>query len=122
MLWRSATRPAPPRCSPAPWTSLPARARGRLCSLRSAAKAVDLAERALAGGLPCDPHRGESWVLLALAALVASDALNEALRVADEILTEARARGSALTVVAISSLRALIELRRGNLLACQADA
>jgi hypothetical protein len=35
-------------------------------------------------------------VLLALAALIASDALDDARRGVDEILAEARARGSAL--------------------------
>ena len=90
--------------------------------LRSASRAIDLAHRALAAGLPHEPHRGESWVLLALAALAASDALDDALRGVDEILAQARARGSALTVVTVSSLRAIIELRAGDLMACQADA
>ena len=40
---------------------------------------------------PREPHRGESWVLLALAALVASDTLDDALRGTDEILAQARA-------------------------------
>ena len=61
-------------------------------------------------------------MLLALAALVASDALDDALRGVDEILAQARARGSALTVVTVSSLRAIIELRSGDLIASQADA
>jgi hypothetical protein len=90
--------------------------------LRSATRAIDLAHRALAAGLPREPHRGESWVLLALAALTARDALDDALRGVDEILADARARGSALTVVTVSSLRANIELRRGNLIASQSDA
>jgi DNA-binding CsgD family transcriptional regulator len=90
--------------------------------LRSASTAIDLARRALAAGLPREPHRGESWVLLALAALIASDALDDALRGVDEILAQARARGSALTVVTVSSLRATVQLRRGNLIASQADA
>lgn len=89
---------------------------------RSATRAIDLARRALAAGLPREPHRGESWVLLALAALIACDALDDARRGVDEILAVARARGSALTVVTVSSLRANIELRRGNLIASQADA
>ena len=103
-------------------TTLATLALDEVTYVRSATRAIDLARRALAAGLPREPHRGESWVLLALAALLASDALDEALRGVDEILAQARARGSALTVVTISSLRALIELRRGNLIASQADA
>jgi DNA-binding CsgD family transcriptional regulator len=90
--------------------------------LGSATTAIDLARRALAAGLPREPHRGESWVLLALAALIASDALDDALHGVDEILVHARARGSALTVVTVSSLRANLQLRRGDLIAAQADA
>src|SRR5829696_5150501 len=40
----------------------------------------------------------------------------------DEILTQARTGGAAVTVVTISGQRARIELRRGNLAAAQADA
>ena len=103
-------------------TTLATLAMDEVTYLRSAKRAIDLAHRALAAGLPREPHRGESWVLLALAALIASDALDDALRGVDEILAQARARGSALTVVTASSLRANIELRRGNLIASQADA
>jgi DNA-binding CsgD family transcriptional regulator len=90
--------------------------------VRSATRAIDLARRALAAGLPAEPHRGESWVLLALAALVASDALGEARRGIDELLARARARGSAVAVVTVSSLRAATEVRAGDLVAAQADA
>jgi DNA-binding CsgD family transcriptional regulator len=103
-------------------TTLATLAMDEVTYLRSATRAIDLAQRALAAGLPREPHRGESWVLLALAALTACDALDDALRGVDEILADARARGSALTVVTVSSLRANIELRRGNLIASQADA
>ena len=89
--------------------------------LRSASTAIDLAHRALAAGLPNEPHR-ESWGLLAVAALVACDALDDARRGVDEMLAQARARGSALTVVTVSSLRAIIEMRAGDLMASQADA
>ena len=89
--------------------------------LRSASTAIDLAHRALAAGLPTEPHR-ESWGLLALAALVACDALDDARQGVDEMLSQARARGSALTVVTVSSLRAIIEMRAGDLMASQADA
>ena len=103
-------------------TTLATLAMDEVTYLRSATRAIDLAQRALAAGLPREPHRGESWVLLALAALIACDALDDARRGVDEILAVARARGSALTVVTVSSLRANIELRRGNLIASQADA
>jgi len=103
-------------------TTLATLAMDEVTYLRSASRAIDLAHRALAAGLPREPHRGESWVLLALAALVASDALDDALRGVDEILARARARGAALTVVTVSSLRAIIELRGGDLITCQADA
>jgi DNA-binding CsgD family transcriptional regulator len=89
--------------------------------LRSASAAIDLADRALAAGLPVEPHRGENWALLALATLGASDQLDAALRGADEILTQARQRGAALTVVTISGLRAEHLRRRGELTAAQAD-
>ena len=76
-------------------TTLATLAMDEVTYLRSASSAVDLARRALAAGLPREPHRGESWVLLALAALVASDRLDDALRGVDEILAQARARGAA---------------------------
>ena len=50
-------------------------------------------ERALAAGLPAEPHRGENWAILALGALGAADGLDAALRGIDEILARgARAR------------------------------
>jgi DNA-binding CsgD family transcriptional regulator len=91
-------------------------------TLRSAAAARDLAERALAAGLPLEPHRGENWALLALGALAVADGLEEATRGTDDILERARLRGAALTVVTISSLRALIGVRSGDLNAAHADA
>jgi DNA-binding CsgD family transcriptional regulator len=90
--------------------------------LRSASKAIDLAERAIAVGLPVEPHRGENWANVALGALAAADGLDAALRGTDEILVNARQKGAALTVVTTSALRALIEVRRGDLAAAQADA
>ena len=103
-------------------TTLATLAMDEVTYLRSASRAIDLAHRALAAGLPREPHRGQSWVLLALAALIASDALDDALRGVDEILAQARARGSAPTVVTVSSLRANIGLRGGDLIASEADA
>jgi DNA-binding CsgD family transcriptional regulator len=103
-------------------TTLAALAMEEVLNLRSASTAIDLAERALAAGLPLEPQRGENWAQLALAALGAADGLDVALRGADEILAQARAGGAALTVVTLSSLRALIAVRRGDLAAAEADA
>ena len=50
-------------------TTLATLAMDEVLYLRSAATAVDLAERAIAAGLPVEPHRGENWAILALAAL-----------------------------------------------------
>jgi DNA-binding CsgD family transcriptional regulator len=90
--------------------------------LRSASKAVDLAQRALTARLPLEPHRGGNWAILAIAALTSADRIDEAVQHADEILVHARERGSALTVATISAFRARVVLRRGDLAAAQADA
>jgi DNA-binding CsgD family transcriptional regulator len=103
-------------------TTLAALAMEEVLNSRSASTAIDLAERALAAGLPLEPHRGENWAQLALASLGAADGLDAALRGADEILAQAREGGAALTVVTVSSLRALIAVRRGDLAAAEADA
>jgi DNA-binding CsgD family transcriptional regulator len=103
-------------------TTLATLAMDEVLYLRSAATAADLAQRAIAAGLPLEPHRGENWANLALGALAVADGLDAALRGTDEILAQARARGAALTVVTMSSLRALIAVRRGDLAAAQADA
>ena len=63
-------------------TTLATLAMDEVMYLRSAATAIDLAERALAAGLPLEPHRGENWAILALAALSASDDIDAALRAA----------------------------------------
>jgi DNA-binding CsgD family transcriptional regulator/tetratricopeptide (TPR) repeat protein len=103
-------------------TTLATLAMEEVLNLGSASTAIDLAERAIAAGLPVEPHRGENWANLALAALAAAGDFDAARRAADEILARARARGAALTVVAISALRARIGLRCGDLAAAQADA
>jgi DNA-binding CsgD family transcriptional regulator len=103
-------------------TTLATLAMNEVLHLGSAATAADLAERAIAAGLPLEPHRGENWALLALAALGVAGRFDAAQRGADEVLARARAEGAALTVVTMSSLRALIVLRRGDLAAAQADA
>jgi len=103
-------------------TTLASLAMEEVLNLRSASTAIDLADRALAAGLPLEFHRGENWTQLALATLAAADGLDAALRSADEILAQARAGGAALTVVTLSSMRALIAVRRGDLAAAEADA
>jgi DNA-binding CsgD family transcriptional regulator len=103
-------------------TTLATLAMDEVLYVRSASRAVDLAERALAAGLPLEPHRGENWVILAFAALAASDGLDSALRGTDEILTSARQRGAALTVVTMSAFRALVGTRLGDVAGVQADA
>ena len=90
--------------------------------LGSASTAIDLAERALAADLPLDLHRGGNWAMIALAALAQADGLDAALWRADEMLTRARERGAALTVVAIAGFRAVIKVRRGDLASAQVDA
>ncbi len=103
-------------------TTLATLAMNEVLFVGSAAAAIDLATRATAVGLPVEPHRGENWVNLVLATLGVADEVDAALRGADEILTQARTRGAALTVVTLSALRALIALRRGDLAVAQADA
>jgi DNA-binding CsgD family transcriptional regulator len=103
-------------------TTLATLAMEEVLNLGSASVAADLAERAIAAGLPIEPHRGENWANLALAALGVADGLDAALRGADEVLAGARERGAALTVVTMSALRALIAVRRGDLAAAQTDA
>jgi DNA-binding CsgD family transcriptional regulator len=103
-------------------TTLATMAWAEMLYLRSASTAIDLAERALAAGLPLEPHRGENWAITALGALAGAGALDAALRGTDEILAKARERGSALTVVTMSGLRANFGVRRGDLAAAQADA
>ena len=103
-------------------TTLATLAMDEVLYLGSASAAIDLAERAIAAGLPLEPHRGEYWALLALSVLIAADELDEAQRGTDEILSQARERGAALTVVTMSAFRAHIGVRRGDLAAAQADA
>jgi DNA-binding CsgD family transcriptional regulator len=103
-------------------TTLATLALDEVMYLRSASTAIDFAKRALAAGLPLEPHRGENWALAALYALLFSDDLDSAQSVADEILAPARDRGAAVTVVAISAFRAFVGFRRGALAAAQMDA
>src|SRR5207248_5851448 len=103
-------------------TTLATLALDEVMYLRSASTAIELAERAIAAGLPLEPHRGENWAILALVALAGADGLDTALRCADEMLVRARTRGSAVTVVAMLSLRARANLRLGDLAAAEADA
>jgi DNA-binding CsgD family transcriptional regulator/tetratricopeptide (TPR) repeat protein len=103
-------------------TTLATLAMDELMYVRSSTRAADRAHRAIAAGLPSELQRGEAWAIVALAVLAATDALDEALRGADEILTRARALGAAPAVATILALRAFILIRRGDLPAAQADA
>jgi DNA-binding CsgD family transcriptional regulator len=110
--------PGGPATSVLDATTLATLALDEVMYLRSASTAIDLAQRALAAGLPS----GENWGHLALVALLAADAFDVAQRAADEILAEARVRGAAFTVATTLALRAHIGLRRGDLVAAEADA
>ena len=90
--------------------------------LRSARVAIELAERALAAGLPDVPQRGADWVIIALGVLMLTDRLDVAQQHADEILAAGRRHGEALTVALMSALRGSIEYLRGDLIAAEADA
>ncbi len=114
--------PGGPATSVLEATTLATLAMDEVMYLRSASTAIDLAERALAAGLPLEPHRGENWVILALAALSASDDSDAALRGCDEILARARKRGAALAVVSMQALRAGVAVRSGEVTAARADA
>jgi len=104
-------------------TTLATLAMNEVMYLRSASKAVDLAHRALATGLPAEPQRGENWALLALGVLGICGRFDAARQGTDEMLARARARGAALTVMTVSALRALIAVRHGGDLAeAEADA
>ena len=83
-------------------TTLATLAMDELMNLRSASTARDRAERAIAAGLPIEPHRGENWAIWRWPSLGASDGLDAALRGADEMLARARRRGAAATVVTVT--------------------
>ena len=93
-----------------------------LMYVRSSAKAIDFADRALAAGLPLEPHRGEAWALVALAVLAACDQFDASERGLDEILARARDRGAAVTVASVLALRCFGTVRHGDLTRAQADA
>jgi DNA-binding CsgD family transcriptional regulator len=114
--------PGGPARGPLEATTLATLALDEVMYLRSASTAIDLAERALAAGLPFEPHRGQNWALAALYALMFSDHLDAAQPAADEILARALERGAAVTVVAMSAFRAYIGLRSGDLAAAAGDA
>ncbi|MGZ4298795.1 MAG: ATP-binding protein, partial [Solirubrobacteraceae bacterium] len=103
-------------------TTLAALAMDDLMYLRSAERAADRARRALAAGVPPEPQRGEAWAIVAVAVLAGTDQLDAAGRAADEMLARARELGAAAAVATILALRAFIAIRRGDLLAAQADA
>ncbi|MBV9334826.1 MAG: AAA family ATPase [Solirubrobacterales bacterium] len=103
-------------------TTLATLAMDEMMYLRSAAAAKDFAHRALAAGLPLEPHRGEAWAIVALAVLAATDEIDASLRGIDEILARARERGAAVTVATGLALRAFGGFRLGDLTTAQADA
>ncbi len=116
------TDPGGPAGSVLEATTLAALAMDELMYLRSSALAADRAHRALAAGLPPEPQRGEAWAIVALAVLAATDELDAALRGTDEVLARARELGAAASVATMLALRAFIAMRRGDLVAAQADA
>jgi DNA-binding CsgD family transcriptional regulator len=103
-------------------TTLATLAMDEVMYLRSATKATDFAHRALAAGLPLEPHRGEAWATVALAVLAATDELDTSLRGLDEILARARQRGAAVSVATALALRSFVAIRLGDLSSAQADA
>jgi DNA-binding CsgD family transcriptional regulator len=103
-------------------TTLATLAMDELMYLRSAEKAMDFAHRSLAAGLPLEPHRGELWAIVALAVLALTDELDASIGGMDEMLSRARERGAPVTVVMLLSLRAFMNLRRGELTDAQEDA
>ena len=112
--------PDPSARGPLPATTLATLAMEEMMRPRSAATASDLAERALAAGLPSEPHR--AWALLTVAVLTVADRLEAARRSVGEILADAQKRGAALTVASVLAHRAFIEVRGGDLVAAEADA
>jgi DNA-binding CsgD family transcriptional regulator len=116
------TDPGGPAHDVAEATILATLALDEVMYLRSASRAIDLAERALAARLPGDPQRGENWAVVALASLAASGAVDEALAASAAILTQARRAGAALAVASMSALRAGMGYFGGDLPAVETDA
>jgi len=114
--------PGGPASSVLEATTLATLAMDELMYVRSAARAMDFAHRALAADLPLDAHRGELWAIVALAVLALTDELDASVRGIDEMLSKARGRGAPVTVVMLLSLRAFMNWRRGELASAQADA
>jgi DNA-binding CsgD family transcriptional regulator len=112
-------KPGPTARGALPAATLVTLAMDEMVNVGSAATAGDLAERALGAGLPVNPHH--AWSGLALVVLAVADRLDAARRGADKILAEARERGAALTVATVLAHRALIDVRRGDLISAEAD-
>jgi len=85
------------------------------------ARARDLAQRALAGGLLRDDENWQPY-LLAAATLVSLDDLDAAVSRFEDWLKLARKRGSLFSFSHASSFRALVMLRHGDLREAEADA
>ncbi len=102
-------------------TTLATLAMDEVMYLRSAPVAIELAERALAAGLPDVPHRGGLGDPRPRCAHAGGPARRRpALRGRDR--GPGRRHGEALTVALMSALRGSIEYRRGDLIVAEADA
>jgi DNA-binding CsgD family transcriptional regulator len=94
-----------------------------VCSNRPADQAAELARRAVS----VDPSHMEdsrvpAWLLPAISALRLSERSDEAQRLLDAAVTEARATANAFQLSHLLYQRALLALRRSDLTAAEADA
>ncbi|HEX8105829.1 MAG TPA: AAA family ATPase, partial [Solirubrobacteraceae bacterium] len=89
---------------------------------RPASEVAAMGRRALAFPLPADPVPGSNHVLIATVALAFAERLDEVDAIYRAALADARRRGAAIEVAAVSSLRAMVSYRRGALLEAEADA
>jgi DNA-binding CsgD family transcriptional regulator len=87
----------------------------------SPARARELVQRALAGGLLPDDESWQGYVV-AVAVLMSLDELDTAVRLYTELVELARRQGSAFAFAHASSFRAFALLRRGDLPEAEADA
>ena len=90
---------------------------------RPADEVADLAQRALGGGdLPTDPVAGGHSFISAVIALMFAERYGEAHAHYSAAIADARRRGSAVSFANASSLRSLVNYRRGRLAEAHADA
>ena len=88
----------------------------------TAEEAAALARRAIARGVVDDVGRDEPGPALTLGALVTAERLDEAERLAGDVIAIARARGTLRYYAAAVALRAWGRYRRGRLADVRADA